>query len=235
MVFGGYSHPAEALRTQEYIWEGRGGPRPSSGLEKVMAKSSPFFSFLAAFLGATQGHFHGLGEQSDREKRDNPYFFCILSYKSPIFTPSMQMLQQLSLVKLLTVRVFAFMKICRLRNKASFKCLLFTKWLFYIWICWVPTTRSQWGAEGTQHSWELAPGCISIALSLLSILQIWLIFKIFNAWHRTFVLFFSFGVGVCPWWECWYRNLPQMQPLHPASSFPRAICLHKRLCYGSKH
>lgn len=175
---------------------GKGRPKAILEIGESNGKILTLFSFLAAFLGGTQGHFRGLGEQSDQEKRDNPYFFCILSYKSPSFTPRMQMLRQLSLVKLLTVRVFAFVKMCRLRNKASFKCLLFTKWLFYIWICWVPTTRSQWGAEGTQHSWELAPGCISIALSLLSILQIWLIFKTFKAWHRTFVLFFPL-VWVC--------------------------------------
>lgn len=29
------------------------------------------FSSLAAFLGATQEHFHGLWEQSEREKKDN--------------------------------------------------------------------------------------------------------------------------------------------------------------------
>lgn len=91
--------------------------RPKATLETVEnnAKILTLFSLLVTFLAATQGHFQGLGEQSDRKRKDNPYlFFCILSMQVP---------QQLSLVELLMVKV----KICRLRNKASFKYLLFTK------------------------------------------------------------------------------------------------------------
>lgn len=53
--------------------EAKGCPRESSG--ESNGKILTLFSFLVMFLGATQGHFHGVGEQSDREKRDNPYIW----------------------------------------------------------------------------------------------------------------------------------------------------------------
>lgn len=62
-----------------------------------MAKSSHYF---LPWLPSWQGHFHGLVEQSEREKRDNQYLFGILRYRCP----SMQMLQQLSFVELLMVK-----------------------------------------------------------------------------------------------------------------------------------
>lgn len=55
----------------------RGKGRPKATLETVESngKILTLFSFLVTFLGATQGHFQGLGEQSDRKEKDNPYFF----------------------------------------------------------------------------------------------------------------------------------------------------------------
>lgn len=65
------------------------------------------FSFLTVFLGATQGHMHGLGGKNKIGRKEIiPTSFGTLSYRSQSFVPSMQKVQQLSLVELLMVRVF---------------------------------------------------------------------------------------------------------------------------------
>lgn len=50
---------------------GQGSPEAILETGESNGKILTLFSFLSAFLGDTQGHFHGLGEQSVKEKRDN--------------------------------------------------------------------------------------------------------------------------------------------------------------------
>jgi len=111
----------------------RGKGRPKAILEtgETEGKILPLFSFWTVLLGATQRHILELeGNSKIGRKEIIPTSLGILSYRSPGFAPSMQRVQQFSLVERLMVRVFV--KIRRLRNKTLFKCLLFTKRLFYI-------------------------------------------------------------------------------------------------------
>lgn len=94
----------QATEVLGWIWE---NGRPKAILEtwENNGKIITLYSSLADFLGARQWHFHGLGKQSERGKRDNQYFKNTFKYFK-IRSPNMQMLQRLSFVEFLMVKGF---------------------------------------------------------------------------------------------------------------------------------